>query len=314
MILINPITLTTNAGMKKLLTPSLLLLFVLAQAQEKKPNLEEVRSQIAKHYIDYRATPEPVAQVRDEFVAVGSDSIGIRIYQPASKDPLPIIYQVHGAGWVAGDLQTHDNICRYLANHLQAVVVAVNYRRAPEHKFPVPFDDCYAILRWIHANKKKLNGKGELLLVGDSAGGQLVGAMCLINAKAKKPIPVLAQVLVNPALDLSKGSVTYTKYSFFVDWYLNERDNPNDIRISPALAASVKGVPQAIIVVGEKDEIRKDGEVFHQKLSGAGIHSTLFVQPNAGHLAGRWCAGHQQAKPAMEFVVAELQRVLASGQ
>jgi acetyl esterase len=78
------------------------------------------------------------------------------------------------------------------------------------------------------------------------------------------------------------------------------------------LADNVKGVPQAIIVVGENDKIRNDGEVFHQKLLGAGIKSTLYVQPDAGHLAGRWCAGDESAKPAMDFVVAELQRVLTS--
>lgn len=298
--------------MKKLLTLPLLLLVVLAQAQEK-PTIEEFRQWVANDISTYQVTPEPVAQVSDDFVRAGRDSIGIRIYQPVSTKPLPVVYQVHGAGWVAGDLETHDNICRYLANHLQAVVVAVDYRRAPEHKFPVPFNDSYAVFRWIHAKQKKLTGNGDLILVENSAGGQLVAAMCLVNAAAQKPIPVLAQVLVNPALNLSKGSPTYTTYPFCVDWYLNESDNPRDIRISPALATSVKGVPPVIIVVGENDKIRKDGEVFHQKLTGAGIHSTLFVQPNAGHLAGNWCAAHEQAKPAMDFVVAQVQRVLAGG-
>jgi acetyl esterase len=300
--------------MKKLLTLPLLLLFVFAQAQGKKPNHEEFRLWVAQDIAHYQVRPEPVSRVKDTFVAVGRDSIGIRIYQPASTEPLPVIYQVHGAGWVAGDLETHDNICRYLANHLQAVVVAVNYRRAPEHKFQVAFNESYAVFKWIYANQKKLNGNGKLLLIGDSAGGQLVGSICLFNAGEKKPIPVLAQVLINPALDLSNGSATYTTYSYFVDWYLNESDNKNDVRISPSLAANVKGVPQTIIVIGEKDEIRKDGEVFHQKLLNAGVSSTLFVQPDARHLAGSWCAGAEKAKPAMDFVITELQWVATSGQ
>ncbi len=298
--------------MKKILLLPLLVLFVLAQAQNKTPTPDEVRIAIAKSITDLHVAPEPVAIVTNNFVTSAKDSIPIRIYQPVLGKPLPVIYLVHGAAWVAGDLETHDNICRYLANHLQAVVVAVDYRRPPEHKFPAPFNDSYTVMKWIHANQKHLNGNGKLVLVGDSAGGQLVGSLCMVNAAEKKPIPVVAQVLVNPALDLSKGSVCYTTYARFIDWYLNDTDDASDIRISPGLATSIKGVPPAIVVVGENDKIRKDGEEFHQKLLSARINSKLYVQPNTGHLAGRWCAGDERAKPAMDFVVAELQRVLAN--
>lgn len=299
--------------MKKILLLPFLILSILSKAQDKTPTPDEIRLAIAKSITDLRVTPEPVSQVINDFVADGKDSIAIRIYRPASDNPLPVIYLVHGAAWIAGDLETHDNICRYLANHLQTVVVAVNYRRPPEHKFPAPFNDSYAVLKWINAHKKQLNANGKLVLLGDSAGGQLVGSLCLVNASQERPIPLTAQVLINPALNLSKGSASYNTYSRFIDWYLNEMDNPADIRISPALATDVKGVPQTIIVVGEMDKIRNDGEVYHQKLLNSGIKSTLFVQPNAGHLAGRWCAGDEKAKPAMDFVVAELQRLFTSG-
>lgn len=295
--------------MKKILLLPVLILSILSKAQDKTPTPDDIRLAIAKSITDLRVSPEPVAQVKNDVVVDGNDSIPIRIYQPASNKSLPIIYLVHGAAWIAGDLETHDNICRYLANHLQTVVVAVNYRRPPEHKFPTPFNDTYTVLKWIHSHKKQLNGNGKLVLVGDSAGGQLVGSLCLVNAVQKKPILITAQVLVNPALNLSKGSASYSTYSKFIDWYLNEMDNTSDIRISPALATNVKGVPQAIIVVGENDKIRNDGEVYHQKLLNSSIKSTLYVQPNVGHLAGRWCAGDDKAKPAMDFVIAELQRV-----
>jgi len=298
--------------MKKILLLTFLVLPVLLQAQNKTPTPDEIRISIAKSITELHVAPEPVAHVKNDFVSSGKDSIPIRIYQPSSNKPLPVVYLVHGAAWIAGDLETHDNICRYLANHLQAVVVAVNYRRPPEHKFPAPFNDTYTVMKWIYSHTKKLNGNGKLVLIGDSAGGQLVGSLCLVNAAEETPIPVVAQVLVNPALNLSTGSVSYVTYSKYIDWYLNETDDANDVRISPVLADKVKGVPQAIIVVGENDKIRNDGEEFHQKLLGAGIKSTLYVQPNAGHLAGLWCAGDEKAKPAMDFVVAELQRVLTS--
>jgi acetyl esterase len=296
--------------MKNILLLAFLFLSVISQSQDKTPTPDEVRLAIAKSITDLHVAPEPVEIVRNDFVTSDNVSIPIRIYQPALGKPLPVIYLVHGAAWIAGDLETHDNICRYLANHLKAVVVAVNYRRPPEHKFPAPFNDSYTVLKWIYSNRKQLNSNGKLVLVGDSAGGQLVGSLCMVNAAEKKPIPVVAQVLVNPALILSKGSVSYTTYSRFIDWYLNDTDNASDIRISPALATSIQGVPPAIIVVGENDKIRNDGEVFHQKLLSAGIPSRLYVQPNTGHLAGRWCAGDERAKPAMDFVVAELQRML----
>ena len=296
--------------MKKVLIPFLLFLVIFSKAQDKPPTPEEIRLAIAKSIADLHVAGEPVAQIENEFVVTGIDSVSIRIYKPILNKSLPVVYYVHGAAWIAGDLETHDNICRYLSNHLQAIVVAVNYRRPPEFKFPVPFNDCYSVMKWIHSHTKQINGNGKLVLVGDSAGGQLVGSLCLVNAKEKKPIPVLAQILVDPALNLSKGSVSYSTYSLFIDWYLNETDNAKDIRISPLLSVDIKDVPQAIIVVGENDKIRNDGEAFHQKLLNAGIHSVLFVQPSVGHLAGHWCAGDEIARPAMDFVVEKLKELL----
>lgn len=272
-------------------------------------NPGEIRIAIAKSITDLNVTAEPVADVKNDYVLNGSDSIAVRIYRPVEKKILPVIYLVHGAGWVAGDLETHDNACRYLANKLKAIVVAVNYRRAPEHKFPIPFDDSYLVLKWINANMKKLKGNGKLILVGDSAGGQLVASICLVNAREKKPVPILAQVLINPALNLSKGSVSYSTYPYFIDWYLHESDSTDDIRISPLLAKDFSKTASAIIVVGEKDQIRTDGEEFNAKLLTAGINSSLYVQPKMGHLGVHFCAVSEKAKPAIDYVVTKLKEL-----
>ncbi|QHT71494.1 alpha/beta hydrolase [Rhodocytophaga rosea] len=296
--------------MKQLFVGLLLLLCVIVQAQHQPPSPEQIRSTIAKLITDLGVPPEPVAKVENHFVTNGSDSIPIRMYEPVSGKRLPILYYVHGGGWVAGDLDTHDNICRYLANHLQAIVIAVHYRRPPEYKFPAAFDDSYTVLKWIDTHTNKLNGNGNLIVIGDSAGGQLVASLCLVNAKEKKPVPILAQVLINPGVNFSKGSVAYTTPPRFIDFYLNENDNTNDIRISPRLAENVRGVPPAIIVVGEHDKIRNDGEFYHQKLLNDGVKSLLYIQPNAGHLREHWCAADQIAKPAINFVVENLQQWL----
>lgn len=288
------------------LTVFSLLLCMLIHGQ-RTPG--EVRIAITKSITDLKVTPEPVADVKNDFVLSGRDSIAIRIYRPVAKKILPVIYLVHGAGWVAGDLDTHDNACRHLANKLQAIVVAVNYRRAPEYKFPIPFDDSYLVLKWINANMKKIKGNGKLIIVGDSAGGQLAASICLVNAAEKKPVPILAQVLINPALNLSKGSVSYSTYPYFIDWYLHESDNTNDLRISPLLAKDFSKTPPAIIVVGEKDKIRNDGEEFNTKLLTAGINSSLYVQPAMGHLGGYFCAVSEETKPAIDFVVTKLKEL-----
>ena len=157
---------------------------------------------------------------------------------------------------------------------------------------------------------KKFKNNNKLILLGDSAGGQLAAAVALANAKEKKPISIAAQVLINPALDVSKGSATYAAYPFMVEWYINKTDDPKDSRLSPLQAASVKGVPPALIVVCEIDELRSEGEAYHKKLTDAGIASKLYMQPNAGHLGGYWCAASDKAKPSMDFVVAELKRAL----
>lgn len=292
--------------MKIILTSLLVFIFTLSLAQNKIPTPEEVRVSIANSITDLNVKPEPVTLVENKLVG----SIPVRIYNPNPKKKLPVIYLVHGAVWIAGDLETHDNICRYLANHTEAIVVAVHYRRAPEHKFPAAFDDSYTVMKWISANTKKLNGNGKLVLLGDSAGGQLTASLCIVNASADKPMPVTAQVLVDPALDLSKDSDSYSAYVPFIDWYLNKTDNTNDIRISPLLAKDFKKFPEAIIVVAENDRIRDEGERFHQKLLGAGVRSVLYVQPDVRHLGAAWCAGSESAFPAMKFVVAEVKKVL----
>lgn len=264
---------------------------------------------IAKMIADLKVEPEPVAEIEDKFVVVGEDSIGIRIYRPVLNKKLPILYYIHGGAWVAGDLETHKNICSYFSNKLQVIVVAVDYRRPPENKFPIPFNDCYNVFKWISTHTKQLGGNKKLLIMGESAGGQLVASVCATNSKEKKPVNILAQVLVIPALDLSKNSVTYANYKGAVDWYLNPSDSTSDLRISPLLSKDFSKTPPTIIVVGENDPIRNDAEAYNKKLEEIGVTSFLSVQPNVGHFAANWCAATGKALPAMEFIVGKVKEL-----
>lgn len=289
----------------------LLLAGLSTHAQESAPTPDQVRMMIAQSITQLGVKPEPVAEVINQTVTAGTQSIPIRIYKPATDGPLPVIYLVHGGAWVAGDLDTHDNICRYLANRVEAIVVALHYRRPPEHPHPAAYDDSQAVLQWIAANQQTLGGNGQLVLLGDSAGGQLVAALCLGNAARENPLPITAQVLVNPGLNLTAGTNGEMTYRLFVNWYLPPNADRSDYRISPLLANSFAGLPPALVVVGEKDELREDGEDYHAKLQAAGISSELYLQPGAGHLAGLWCAGHEMARPAMVFVTESLKKLLA---
>lgn len=297
--------------MRKLSFTLLMLAGLYARAQEQAPTPDQVRMMIAQSITQLGVKPEPVAEVINQTVTAGSQSIPIRIYKPATNGALPVIYLVHGGAWVAGDLDTHDNICRHLANQVQAIVVALHYRRPPEHPHPAAYDDSRAVLQWIAANQKSLGGNGQLVLLGDSAGGQLVASLCIGNAAEENPLAITAQVLINPGLNLTEGTNGEMSYRLFVNWYLPPNADRGDYRISPLLAKSFAGLPPALIVVGEKDELREDGEDYHAKLKAAGIASELYLQPGAGHLAGLWCAGHEKARPAMVFVTESLKKLLA---
>ena len=268
----------------------------------QKPEVE-IREQIAAAVTSLQVSPEEIASITNRTITQGKDSINIRVYSPATTGDFPIVYYVHGGVWVAGDLNTHDNICRSLSKHLQAVVVAVDYRRPPEHKFPNAFNDCYTIFKWVASHSKELNGNGIIFVTGDSAGAQLVASLCQANQSESKKIPITAQILINPSTDLRKSSTSYKLYGEIIDWYLNEADNKNDFRISPLVGDNISGLPPAIIIVGEHDELRGEGEAYHQRLQSRNIKSFLFVHPSAGHLAAYWCAAHEVAMPALAFIV-----------
>lgn len=289
-----------------------LTLVSLARGQAPTPGM--VRQQIAQDITQLNVPPASVGAVENRFVRTTTDSVAIRIYRPATVPTatpglLPIIYHIHGGAWVAGDLDTHDNICRRLCHDASAVVVAVNYRRPPEHPYPASTDDCMAVLVWIQTNRATLSQTGPLILLGDSAGGNFVASTCLRNADAAQPVPVAAQILINPALDVRSGSVTFKTYELFVRWGLPDITKASEPYASPLVSTQLRKMPPASIVVGQTDEIRADGVAMHQKLQAAGVRSTLFEQEKAGHFGPLWCADHPSVKPALTFVLKQIAAV-----
>jgi acetyl esterase/lipase len=207
-------------------------------------------------------------------------AIPLRLYRPA-RGVLPALIYFHGGGWVVGDLDSHDAICRQIAAQAGVVVIAVDYRLAPEHPFPAAVDDSWGATTWIAAHAVTLGiDKSRLAVGGDSAGGGLAAVMALM---ARRAGPALAfQLLMYPVTDLRAGSASYSDYaegygltSTMMRWYIAQyapaRKDVNDWRASPLLAAEVNDVPPALVITAGADPLRDEGEAYARRLEEAGV-------------------------------------------
>jgi acetyl esterase len=188
----------------------------------------------------------------------------------------------HGGGWVIGDLETHDVLCRQITAAAGVSVIAVDYRLAPEHKFPAAVDDAWAATRWIAAHGAELGVDGGKLAVGgDSAGGNLAAVVALLARDAGGP-PITAQVLIYPVTDLSAETQSYTDFAegfaltrdsmrWFRAHYLTGPRDGDDWRASPLRARSHAGLPPALIVTAGFDPLRDEGAAYAMRLRDAGV-------------------------------------------
>ncbi len=284
-----------------------LILNSIAFSQESgnnTPTPEQYRAMIAQSISGLDVPAEAVAEIKDTVI---SDSIRLRLYYPFAEGPLPILYQMHGGCWVAGDLETHDNICRYLCKQAECIVIAIDYRQPPEVRYPAAVNDCYSALHWIYNNAEAIGGdKCKIALLGDSSGGNLASAVCLKNREEGNKVPILLQVLINPVLDLRENSSSFSAYTACVYAYLNDMEESLQILASPLAAESFNNLPGALIITSEYDESIDEAKKYHNKLLKDGVESSLFEIEGIGHLAGLWAAGSVEANEAMSIVIQKL--------
>ena len=243
----------------------------------------------------YGGTPEPVGAVGDLEIE-GEVRLRARHYAPiAPGGPQPLLVFLHGGGFVFGDLDTHDGLCRLLCRHTGAHVLAVDYRLAPEHPFPAAVEDASAALGWALANAELLGADPLRVGVGgDSAGGNLAAVACQLAAHAGGPQPAM-QLLIYPVTDFTarRRSRELFGEGFFLtnahmDWfdaqYLGvNRASASDPRASPLLAADLSGLAPALVVTASFDPLRDEGEEYAQALLAAGSQVTLRRFPGLIH-------------------------------
>jgi len=238
--------------------------------------------------------PTPVRQTKDRRIPGPAGGIPVRIYQPYERATGALVYY-HGGGHVIGDLDTHDKICRNLCVGADAVVVSVDYRMGPEHRFPAAVEDAWAALQWTAGAAAELGAPaGRLAVAGDSAGGNLAAVAALMARDAGGPALGL-QVLIYPVVDYGLAGDCYRRYgegygvltdkamAWFRDHYLAEPGQAADWRASPVLAASFAGVAPALVLAAECDVLHDDGVRIAAALKEGGVPTDFKLYPGMIH-------------------------------
>ncbi|MDM5247896.1 alpha/beta hydrolase [Lysinibacillus sp. G4S2] len=260
---------------------------------------------------------ESVAEVRDYMIPVEGGEIGLRIYKPEGEGLFPIFIYIHGGGWVLGDLETVDVPCRNIVNKANCIVVSVDYRLAPEHKFPTPLMDCYAAAKWVFEHAHELNGDSEKIAVGgDSAGGNLAAAVTMMARKSGE-FNFVSQVLIYPVVDFSFNTdsykengkdyfLTYESMVWFSQAYLEKETDKGNIYAAPLLAEDLTKLPPALVITAEYDPLRDEGLAYAERLKSAGVPVTSTCYKGMIH-GFFWMSGIlEQGKEAVNEVATYL--------
>lgn len=209
-------------------------------------------------------------------------AIAYREYRPDDSPVLPALVYFHGGGWVIGDLDTHEGICRALANEAGCAVFSVDYRLAPEHKYPAAADDCYAFTRWLAEHSEDMGVDAQRIAIGgDSAGGNLAAVVALLARDSGLPA-ICLQLLIYPVTDYGLDTPSYIENAegygltragmrWFWDHYLACEENGAELKASPLQAESLAGLPPAYVITVGFDPLRDEGDAYAARLIEAGV-------------------------------------------
>lgn len=281
--LVGPATISADGMVLDLHVQTILWLM----ARAKVPELHELSPELARKEMDRTApilAPEPAGPVTtlDRTIDTAAGPMSVRVYRPSGDEHARgVLVFFHGGGWVLGSIHSHDAVCAVLASRADCVVVSVEYRLAPDHKFPHAADDAVAAFRTIASSLTSFGGDGVRVAVGgDSAGGNLsaiVAQECRNDAIAPR-----LQLLIYPATDMTRSLPSHEFFregfmlskpvmDYYIDHYLASPDQQRDPRASPLFADDVKGVAPAFILTAGFDPLRDEGRAYAEKLEAAGV-------------------------------------------
>jgi len=239
--------------------------------------------------------PEKVAKVEDRKIPGPGGQIPVRIYTPAAAAPMGALVYFHGGGWVVGDIASHDVLCRSLANGAGCVAISVDYRLAPEAKFPAAAEDSYAATKWVADNAAALGVDAKRIAVGgDSAGGNLAAVVAQMARDRGGP-QIKFQLLIYPATDWAHESASQREFTedgfilsradmvWFYGHYMNSDADRTNPYLSPACAKSLAGLPAAYVMTCEVDPLRDEGETYADALRKAGVAVKAKRYPGVCH-------------------------------
>lgn len=238
----------------------------------------------------------PVGKTENLTIPGPGGQIPLRVYTPvaAGQDPMPALIYYHGGGFVIGNIETHDGLCRMMANEGGIRVISVDYRLAPENKYPAAIDDAFAALTWVSANAAHIGVDANRIAVGgDSAGGALAAEVAQL-AKAKGGLTLAYQMLLFPVTQiggetssLKEFAVGYFLERETLDWfyssYLPADADKSDAKLSPLLAADLSGLPPAYVMLGGYDPLHDEGLQYAEKLRAAGVKVNIADYPSMVH-------------------------------
>jgi acetyl esterase len=302
---------------------------ILKQLEEAgAPPISDLTPEMAREafagLLPLQGEPETVRAVEEHQVAGPAGNVPVRVYRPwGVAEPSPVFYLIHGGGWVIMDLDSHDPLCRALANASGCAVVAVHYRRAPEASFPAAADDCYAVLRWIAEDGASIGiDSARIAVGGDSAGGNLAAAMTLLSRREGGP-GLVGQVLHCPVTNHGFDTQSYRDNGegylltadamrWFWGHYLGDEGDGSDPVASPLRADNLAGLPPALVQTAQFDPLLDEGRAYADRLRESGVPVTYTEYSGVVHDPWLMFGVVPKGRQALDEVAGFLKRCFAA--
>lgn len=300
---------------------------ILEQMAGKPPgwqlSVEEGRAALLA-ILPLAGEPEAVAKVENRMIPGPAGEIPVRIYTPQvdQNKKLSVLVFFHGGGWVRGDLNSHDPVCRSLANAAECIIVSVDYRLAPEHKFPAGVEDAFAATQWVGEHAAEFNGDATHIAIGgDSAGGNLAAVVAQL-ARDKGGPKLVFQLLIYPATGITREFPSYEEngqgyfltqdsIKYYAKQYFRESSDERSPLFAPLLTEDLEGLPPALVITAEFDPLRDEGKAYADRLKEAGVPTTYSNYEGMIHAFYNMAGVVKKAREAIEESAAALKTAFA---